>query len=115
MGRVRVRTHEVQSQRVVPFHLLLPSLAEEILPTSSVEGEEETKAIAAETEVVDRPNDEARFANGGAYPPDLSLITKAQHNGQNYVFALLTSYRDPPVGVSVIFWLPYQLFQGPHI
>lgn len=61
--------------------------------------EEETKAMAAEIEVVDGPNDEgemftrpgklsdrfpqpyaneaaARFANGGAYPPDLSLITK---------------------------------------
>ncbi|KAG6761914.1 hypothetical protein POTOM_035155 [Populus tomentosa] len=86
--------------------------------------EEETKAMAAEIEVVDGPNDEgemftrpgklsdrfpqpyaneqaARFANGGAYPPDLSLITKARHNGQNYVFALLTGYRDPPAGVSV--------------
>ncbi|KAJ0458831.1 putative cytochrome c1, cytochrome c-like domain superfamily [Helianthus annuus] len=89
--------------------------------------EEETKAMAAEIEVVDGPNDEgemftrpgklsdrfpqpyeneqaARFANGGAYPPDLSLITKARHNGQNYVFALLTGYRDPPAGVSVILW-----------
>ncbi|MQL95616.1 hypothetical protein Taro_028287 [Colocasia esculenta] len=86
--------------------------------------EEETKAMAAEIEVVDGPNDEgemftrpgklsdrfpqpyaneqaARFANGGAYPPDLSLITKARHDGQNYVFALLTGYRDPPAGVSV--------------
>lgn len=86
--------------------------------------EEETKAMAAEIEVVDGPNDEgemftrpgklsdrfpqpyaneqaARFANGGAYPPDLSLITKARHNGQNYVFALLTGYRDPPAGVSI--------------
>ncbi|KAI5405442.1 hypothetical protein KIW84_052288 [Lathyrus oleraceus] len=26
---------------------------------------------------------------------------KARHNGQNYVFALLTGYRDPPVGVSI--------------
>ncbi|KAL0397088.1 UNVERIFIED_CONTAM: Cytochrome c1-1, heme protein, mitochondrial [Sesamum calycinum] len=43
----------------------------------------------------------ARFANGGAYPPDLSLITKARHDGQNYVFALLTGYRDPPAGVSI--------------
>ncbi|KAJ1390868.1 Cytochrome c1 [Sesbania bispinosa] len=80
--------------------------------------------MAAEIEVVDGPNDEgemftrpgklsdrfpepyaneaaARFANGGAYPPDLSLITKARHNGQNYVFALLTGYRDPPAGVSI--------------
>ncbi|KAJ8566919.1 hypothetical protein K7X08_019127 [Anisodus acutangulus] len=86
--------------------------------------EEEVKAMAAEIEVEDGPNDEgemftrpgklsdrfpqpysneaaARFANGGAYPPDLSLITKARHNGQNYVFALLTGYRDPPAGVSI--------------
>ncbi|EXB33247.1 Cytochrome c1-1, heme protein [Morus notabilis] len=86
--------------------------------------EEETKAMAAEFEVEDGPNDEgemftrpgklsdcfpqpyaneqaARFANGGAYPPDLSLITKARHNGQNYVFTLLTGYRDPPAGISI--------------
>ena len=43
----------------------------------------------------------ARYANGGAYPPDLSLITKARHDGQNYVFALLLGYREPPAGVSV--------------
>ncbi len=43
----------------------------------------------------------ARAANGGAYPPDLSLITKARHDGQNYVFSLLLGYRDPPAGVSV--------------
>ena len=48
------------------------------------------------------PNEEAaRFSNGGAYPPDLSLITKARHDGQNYVFALLTGYREPPEGVEV--------------
>ncbi|XP_038975708.1 cytochrome c1-2, heme protein, mitochondrial-like isoform X1 [Phoenix dactylifera] len=86
--------------------------------------EEETKAMVAEVEVVDGPNDEgemftrpgklsdrfpqpypneqaARFANGGAYPPDLSIITKARHNGQNYVFALLTGYCDPPAGVLI--------------
>ncbi|RVW62409.1 Cytochrome c1-1, heme protein, mitochondrial [Vitis vinifera] len=62
--------------------------------------EEETKAMAAEIEPY--ANEQAaRFANGGAYPPDLSLITKARHNGQNYVFALLTGYRDPPAGVSL--------------
>ena len=61
--------------------------------------EDEVKVIASEIEVTDGPNDEgemftrpgktsdrfpnpypneqaARFANGGAYPPDLSLITK---------------------------------------
>lgn len=31
----------------------------------------------------------------------LPLSFQARHNGQNYVFALLTGYRDPPAGVSV--------------
>jgi ubiquinol-cytochrome c reductase cytochrome c1 subunit len=43
----------------------------------------------------------ARYANGGAYPPDLSLITTARHDGQNYVFSLLMGYREPPAGISV--------------
>ena len=43
----------------------------------------------------------ARYANGGAYPPDLSLITKARHDGQNYVFSLLLGYHEPPAGVNV--------------
>ena len=29
---------------------------------------------------------------------------QARHNGQNYVFALLTGYRDPPAGVTVSFF-----------
>jgi cytochrome c1 len=46
------------------------------------------------------PNEEAaRFANNGAYPPDLSLIVKARHGGADYIFALLTGYKDPPAGV----------------
>ncbi|KAI3864166.1 hypothetical protein MKW98_031758 [Papaver atlanticum] len=87
--------------------------------------EEETKAMEAEIEVVDGTNDEgemfthtgklsdrlpqpyaneqaARFSNRGAYPPDLSLTTKARDNGQNYVFSLLTGYCDPPAGVTVV-------------
>ncbi|KAI9025522.1 cytochrome C1 family-domain-containing protein [Hyaloraphidium curvatum] len=48
------------------------------------------------------PNEEAsRAANGGAYPPDLSLIIKARHSGKDYLFSLLTGYCDPPAGVSV--------------
>ena len=43
----------------------------------------------------------ARYANNGAYPPDLSLITKARHDGQNYVFSLLLGYRDAPAGISI--------------
>lgn len=86
--------------------------------------EEEAKKMAAEEEVEDGPNDEgemftrpgklsdalpnpykneqaARFANGGAYPPDLSNIVGARPNGTNYIFALLTGYREPPAGIKV--------------
>ena len=33
---------------------------------------------------------EARMANGGALPPDLSLIVKARHGHEDYIYALLT-------------------------
>ena len=95
--------------------------------------EDEAKELAAELEVTDGPNDEgemylrpgrlsdkfpspyaneeaARFANGGAYPPDLSLMTKARHDGQNYVFSLLLGYREPPAGITVregLYYNPY--------
>ena len=49
------------------------------------------------------PNSKAAaFANGGAVPPDLSLITKARANGPNYVFGLLTGYQEPPHGAEVV-------------
>lgn len=38
----------------------------------------------------------ASAANGGAIPPDLSLITKARHHGPAYVYSLLTGYTDVP-------------------
>ncbi|GGA11477.1 MAG: cytochrome c1 [Sphingomonadales bacterium CG12_big_fil_rev_8_21_14_0_65_65_10] len=38
----------------------------------------------------------ARAANNNAIPPDLSLITKARHDGTNYVYDLLTGYREQP-------------------
>ncbi len=80
--------------------------------------DDEIKAFAAENsvntinddgEIVERaarpsdkfvspyPNDKAaRAANGGAYPPDLSLIVKARPDGANYLHALLTGYVDAP-------------------
>jgi len=36
----------------------------------------------------------ARAANNNAYPPDLSLIAEARHDGANYVYSLLTGYAD---------------------
>jgi len=36
----------------------------------------------------------ARAANNNALPPDLSLITKARHDGSAYVASLLSGYKD---------------------
>jgi ubiquinol-cytochrome c reductase cytochrome c1 subunit len=92
---------------------------------------EEAKALAEEVE--DGPNEEgemfrrpgklsdyfprpylnenaARFANNGALPPDLSLITKSRHAGADYVFSLLAGYTEPPAGVEVregLYYNPY--------
>lgn len=86
--------------------------------------EDEVKAIAAEYEVTDGPNDEgemfqrparpsdrfrkpfanenaARAANNGAAPPDLSLMIKAREDGANYVYALLTGYGEPPADMKM--------------
>lgn len=54
----------------------------------------------------------ARASNGGALPPDLSVITKARHHGSDYVRSLLTGYRTPPddvtlgLGMSYNPWFP---------
>lgn len=43
------------------------------------------------------PNDiAARAANNNAVPPDLSLMTKARHDGAAYVYSLLTGYANQP-------------------
>ncbi len=39
----------------------------------------------------------ARAANNNANPPDLSLMTKARHDGPAYIYSLLTGY-EPAVG-----------------
>lgn len=39
---------------------------------------------------------QARAANAGALPPDLSLIIKARHHGPDYVYSLLTGFEDAP-------------------
>ncbi|KPL68993.1 cytochrome C [Erythrobacter sp. SG61-1L] len=43
------------------------------------------------------PNDiAARAANNNAVPPDLSLMTKARHDGAAYVYSLLTGFQNQP-------------------
>ena len=81
--------------------------------------DDEIKAMAAEVLIVDGPDDEgemferdgrpadyfpspfpndkaAAAANGGAVPPDLSLMAKARPDGPTYIRALLMGYEDPP-------------------
>lgn len=87
--------------------------------------EDDIKALAAEYEVEDGPDNEgemytrpglpsdtfvapfpnekaARASNNGTYPPDLSLIIKARQGGEDYLYALLTGYQDEaPEGVDL--------------
>lgn len=54
------------------------------------------KPIASDRFPSPYPNEvAARAANNNAYPPDLSLITKARGDGPNYVYSLLTGYQEP--------------------
>jgi len=41
----------------------------------------------------------ARAANNNAIPPDLSYMTRARHDGPNYVYSLLTGYQDQPAAL----------------
>ena len=40
-------------------------------------------------------------ANGGAYPPDLSVMAKARHDGANYIYSLLSGYEPAPAGLRI--------------
>ena len=84
--------------------------------------EEAVKAIAASFEVNDGPNADgemfirpgkpsdkfvmpydnvkaAEAANGGAYPPDMSVLVKARSGGVDYIYSLLQGYEDAPSGM----------------
>ena len=86
--------------------------------------EQQAKAIAASFEVTDGPNSDgemftrpaklsdkfvmpyenvkaAQAANGGAYPPDMSVLVKARGGGVDYIYSLLQGYEDPPVGITL--------------
>ena len=57
------------------------------------------------------PNEQAaRFANNGAYPPDLTVMAAAREGGADYMFSLLTGYREPPAGIKLragLYYNPY--------
>ena len=86
--------------------------------------EEQVKAIASSFEVTDGPNADgemftrpgklsdkfvmpyenvkaAQAANGGAYPPDMSVLVKARGGGVDYIYSLLQGYEEPPIGVTL--------------
>jgi cytochrome c1 len=59
----------------------------------------------------------ARAANNGAYPPDLSLMTKARKGGPDYTYGLLTRYKDEvPEGVEIADGMNYnEVYPGYQI
>ena len=38
-------------------------------------------------------------ANGGAYPPDMSVLVKARPGGSNYIYSVLMGYEETPNGM----------------
>jgi|TARA_B100000925_G_scaffold42536_1_gene27719 ubiquinol-cytochrome c reductase cytochrome c1 subunit len=86
--------------------------------------EAQAKSIAASFEVTDGPNADgemfsrparlsdkfpmpypnekaAQAANGGAYPPDMSVLAKARKGGVDYLYSVLLGYTEPPAGVTL--------------
>ncbi len=86
--------------------------------------EAEAKAIAASFEITDGPNSDgemftrpgklsdkfvmpyenkqaAKAANGGAYPPDMSVLIKARSGGADYIYSLLQGYEEPPAEITL--------------
>ena len=84
----------------------------------------EATAIAANYEVTDGPNLDgemfirpaklsdkfvmpfdntkaAQAANGGAYPPDMSVLIKARSGGANYIYSVLLGYEDSLSGATL--------------
>jgi len=97
-------------------HLSYRNLSEKGGPEFSVE---EAKAIAAQFEIEDGPNSDGEMfmrtarlsdkfakpypnveastaANGGAYPPDMSVLVKARSGGADYIYSLLLGYEEAP-------------------
>ncbi len=86
--------------------------------------QEQAKAIASNFEVTDGPNSdgemftrpaklsdkfvmpyaneqEAKVSNGGAYPPDMSVLVKARAGGADYIYSVLLGYDDPPQDIKL--------------
>ena len=70
------------------------------------------KATSADRFPSPYPNEAAgRGANGGALPPDLSVMVKARHGGAEYIRSLLSGYHTPPKGLTI----PAGQYYNPYI
>jgi ubiquinol-cytochrome c reductase cytochrome c1 subunit len=101
--------------------------------------EDQVKGIAAQYKVTAGPNDQgemferparpsdpipgpfkndeaARAANNGGLPPDLSLIVLARDGGADYVYGILTGFKQAPAGFPEVPGTYYnEYFSGHHI
>jgi len=114
-------------------HLSYRNLGEKGGPEFS---DAEVKAIAAGYQVKDGPNEDgemfdraglpkdkfkspypnekaARAVNGGAYPPDMSVLVKARAGGPNYIYSILLGYdENPPVDLKIEEGVYYNKFMA---
>ena len=113
-------------------HLSYRNLAEKGGPEFSIE---EAKAIAAQDEIEDGPNSDGEMftrparlsdkfvkpypnvqastaANGGAYPPDMSVLAKARSGGADYLYSLLLGYEEAPAGFELDDGVYYNKFMA---
>ena len=116
-------------------HLSYRNLSEKGGPEFSPE---EAKIIAAQFEVTDGPNEDgdmftrpgrlsdkfvspfpnvkaASAANGGAYPPDMSVLAKARKGGADYIYSLLMGYEEAPAGYELDDGVYYKYMPGNKI
>ncbi|MBH90804.1 MAG: cytochrome c1 [Candidatus Marinimicrobia bacterium] len=119
------RGYQVYSEVCASCHsmrlLSYRNLGEEGGPEFSVD---QVKAIAANFEVTDGPNADgdmftrpgrpsdrfvspypniqaATAANGGAYPPDMSVLVKSRKGGADYIYSVLMGYEEPPANMKL--------------
>ena len=53
----------------------------------------------------------ARASNGGALPPDMSLLARAREGGPDYIYSIVTGYHPAPAGLTV----PAGKFYNPYM
>ncbi len=115
-------------------HLSYRNLSEKGGPEFSLD---EAKAIAAQFEVTDGPNEDgemfvrpgrlsdkfvspfqnvkaAAAANGGAYPPDMSVLAKARKRGADYIYSLLLGYEEAPAEYELDDGVYYNKYMSGH-